>query len=141
MSEHSHDNKPEELEESRLVVDNDFEVAPVNDRLFGSFVEHLGRCVYDGIYEPGHPEADEDGFRKDVIELVKELGATTIRYPGGNFVSGYRWEDGVGPRDERPRRLAFHRDQSVWSARNGEMAGKNRRQRADGSRKSGYPWS
>ena len=94
MSEHSHDNKPGELEESRLVVDNDFEVAPVNDRLFGSFVEHLGRCVYDGIYEPGHPEADEDGFRKDVIELVKELGATTIRYPGGNFVSGYRWEDG-----------------------------------------------
>lgn len=91
MSEHSHDNKPGELEESRLVVDNDFEVAPVNDRLFGSFVEHLGRCVYDGIYEPGHPEADEDGFRKDVIELVKELGATTIRYPGGNFVSGYRW--------------------------------------------------
>ena len=88
MSEHSHDNKPGELEESRLVVDNDFEVAPVNDRLFGSFVEHLGRCVYDGIYEPGHPEADEDGFRKDVIELVKELGATTIRYPGGNFVSG-----------------------------------------------------
>ena len=110
MSEHSHDNKPGELEESRLVVDNDFEVAPVNDRLFGSFVEHLGRCVYDGIYEPGHPEADEDGFRKDVIELVKELGATTIRYPGGNFVSGYRWEDGVGPRDERPRRLdlAWH---------------------------------
>ena len=100
MSEHSHDNKPGELEESRLVVDNDFEVAPVNDRLFGSFVEHLGRCVYDGIYEPGHPEADEDGFRKDVIELVKELGATTIRYPGGNFVSGYRWEDGVGPRDD-----------------------------------------
>ena len=95
MSEHSHDNKPGELEESRLVVDNDFEVAPVNDRLFGSFVEHLGRCVYDGIYAPGHPEADEDGFRKDVIELVKELGATTIRYPGGNFVSGYRWEDGV----------------------------------------------
>ena len=78
MSEHSHDNKPGELEESRLVVDNDFEVAPVNDRLFGSFVEHLGRCVYDGIYEPGHPEADEDGFRKDVIELVKELGATTM---------------------------------------------------------------
>lgn len=56
MSEHSHDNKPGELEESRLVVDNDFEVAPVNDRLFGSFVEHLGRCVYDGIYEPGHPK-------------------------------------------------------------------------------------
>ena len=95
---------------ARLVVDDDFEVAPVNNRLFGSFVEHLGRCVYTGIYEPDHPTADEHGFRKDVIDLVKELGATTIRYPGGNFVSGYRWEDGVGPRDERPRRLdlAWH---------------------------------
>ena len=95
---------------ARLVVDDDFEVAPVDDRLFGSFVEHLGRCVYKGIYEPGHPEADEDGFRKDVIALVRELGATTIRYPGGNFVSGYRWEDGVGPKSDRPRRLdlAWH---------------------------------
>lgn len=95
---------------ARLVVDDDFEVAPVNNRLFGSFVEHLGRCVYTGIYEPGHPTADEHGFRKDVIDLVKELGATTIRYPGGNFVSGYRWEDGVGPKESRPRRLdlAWH---------------------------------
>lgn len=66
---------------SQLVIDNDFEVAPVNDRLFGSFVEHLGRCVYTGIYEPGHPTADADGFRQDVIDLVKELGVTTIRYP------------------------------------------------------------
>ena len=103
---------------ARLVVDDDFEVAPVNNRLFGSFVEHLGRCVYTGIYEPDHPTADEHGFRKDVIDLVKELGATTIRYPGGNFVSGYRWEDGVGPKwedgvgpkESRPRRLdlAWH---------------------------------
>ncbi|KAB7789298.1 arabinosylfuranosidase ArfA [Bifidobacterium cebidarum] len=97
-------------ESSRLVVDDAFEVAPVNDRLFGSFVEHLGRCVYGGIYEPGHPGADDEGFRKDVIDLVRELGVTTIRYPGGNFVSGYRWEDGVGPKAERPRRLdlAWH---------------------------------
>jgi hypothetical protein len=94
---------------ARLVVDDDFEVAPVNNRLFGSFVEHLGRCVYTGIYEPDHPTADEHGFRKDVIDLVKELGATTIRYPGGNFVSGYRWEDGVGPKQERPRRLDLAR--------------------------------
>ena len=95
---------------AHLTVDPHFVVAPVNRRLFGSFVEHLGRCVYDGIYEPGHPEADDDGFRRDVIELVKELGVSTIRYPGGNFVSGYRWEDGVGPRDQRPRRLdlAWH---------------------------------
>ena len=95
---------------AHLTVDPHFVVGPINRRIFGSFVEHLGRCVYDGLYEPGHPQADEHGFRRDVIELVKELGVSTIRYPGGNFVSGYRWEDGVGPRDQRPRRLdlAWH---------------------------------
>jgi alpha-N-arabinofuranosidase len=95
---------------AHLTIDPHFAVGPINRRLFGSFVEHLGRCVYDGIYEPGHPDADEDGFRRDVIELVKELGVSTIRYPGGNFVSGYRWEDGVGERSERPKRLdlAWH---------------------------------
>jgi alpha-L-arabinofuranosidase len=93
-----------------IVIDPQFTVGAVNRRLFGSFVEHLGRCVYDGIYEPGHPTADAEGFRGDVIELVRELGVSTVRYPGGNFVSGYRWEDGVGPRDQRPRRLdlAWH---------------------------------
>jgi len=93
-----------------MAIDPQFAVGPVNRRLFGSFVEHLGRCVYDGIYEPGHPAADEHGFRRDVAELVRELGVSTIRYPGGNFVSGYRWEDGVGPREDRPRRLdlAWH---------------------------------
>ncbi|MEU6408325.1 alpha-N-arabinofuranosidase [Microbispora sp. NPDC046933] len=86
------------------------QVAPVPRRIFGSFVEHLGRAVYTGIYEPGHPDADEDGFRRDVLRLVRELGVTVVRYPGGNFVSGYRWEDGVGPRADRPRRLdlAWH---------------------------------
>lgn len=79
-------------------------VAPVSRRTFGAFVEHMGRCVYDGLYEPGHPSADDDGFRRDVMELVRELGVSTIRYPGGNFVSGYRWEDGVGPRESRPVR-------------------------------------
>ena len=95
---------------ARIRLQKDCIISPIDPRVFGSFIEHLGRAVYTGIYEPGHPEADEDGFRKDVIELVKELGATTIRYPGGNFVSGYRWEDGVGPRDERTRRLdlAWH---------------------------------
>jgi alpha-N-arabinofuranosidase len=95
---------------AHLTIDPHFVVGPVNRRLFGSFVEHLGRCVYDGIYEPGHPAADEHGYRTDVIELVRELGVSTIRYPGGNFVSGYRWEDGVGPVDQRPRRLdlAWH---------------------------------
>jgi alpha-N-arabinofuranosidase len=95
---------------ARLTLDPHFTVGAINRRIFGSFVEHLGRCVYDGIYEPGHPTADSEGFRTDVIELVKELGTTTIRYPGGNFVSGFKWEDSVGPRAERPRRLdlAWH---------------------------------
>ncbi|WIB59463.1 alpha-L-arabinofuranosidase C-terminal domain-containing protein [Curtobacterium sp. MCLR17_007] len=95
---------------THLVLDAAFTVGPVRRRLFGGFVEHLGRHVYDGIHEPSHETADEHGFRKDVIELVKELGVTTIRYPGGNFVSGYKWEDGVGPVDERPKRLdlAWH---------------------------------
>nr|WP_152650032.1 alpha-N-arabinofuranosidase [Demequina globuliformis] len=85
-------------------------IGPVPRRLFGGFVEHLGRHIYTGIFEPDHPTADADGFRQDVIDLVKELGVATIRYPGGNFVSGYRWEDGVGPRESRPRRLdlAWH---------------------------------
>ncbi|MFI9742056.1 alpha-N-arabinofuranosidase [Streptomyces sp. NPDC052494] len=90
---------------ARFTLDPDFTVAPVDPRLFGSFVEHLGRCVYTGIHEPGHPAADEDGLRTDVLELVRELGVTAIRYPGGNFVSGYRWEDGTGPVEQRPRRL------------------------------------
>jgi len=93
-----------------LTIDPAAIVGPISRRIFGSFVEHLGRCVYDGIYEPGHPTADGDGFRVDVLDLVRELGVSTVRYPGGNFVSGYRWEDGVGPRDQRPRRLdlAWH---------------------------------
>ena len=93
-----------------FTVDPAFTVAPVNRRTFGAFVEHLGRCVYTGIYEPGHPTADDDGFRADVLELTRELGVSVVRYPGGNFVSNYRWEDGIGPRDERPRRLdlAWH---------------------------------
>lgn len=101
---------PSTTQHARLIVDPAFELATVPDRLFGSFVEHLGRCVYTGIYEPGHPTADEDGFRQDVIDLVRELGVTTIRYPGGNFVSGYDWQDGVGPKADRPRRLdlAWH---------------------------------
>ena len=98
------------MTDARISIERSAIVAPLNRRIFGSFVEHLGRCVYGGIHEPDHPTANEDGFRLDVVELVKELGSTTIRYPGGNFVSGYRWEDGVGPRDQRPvrRNLAWH---------------------------------
>src|ERR1700741_5223166 len=92
------------------VLDPAAVVAPVSRRTFGSFVEHMGRCVYTGLYEPGHPLADEDGLRTDLLPLTRELGVTVVRYPGGNFVSGYRWEDGVGPRERRPRRrdLAWH---------------------------------
>ncbi len=90
---------------AKMILDKDFQISPIDKRIYGSFIEHLGRAVYGGIYEPGHPEADEQGFRKDVIELVKELNVPLVRYPGGNFVSGYNWEDGVGPRENRPRRL------------------------------------
>jgi alpha-N-arabinofuranosidase len=83
----------------------DFAIGTTHPRLFGSFIEHLGRCLYGGIFEPGHPTADAKGFRQDVLALVRELAPTVIRYPGGNFVSGYDWEDGVGPLAERPRRL------------------------------------
>lgn len=90
---------------AHALVDRDFAIATTDPRLFGAFVEHLGRCIYGGLFEPGHPQADESGFRKDVLALVKELNPSILRYPGGNFVSGYDWEDGVGPTDERPRRL------------------------------------
>ncbi|WP_410642692.1 alpha-N-arabinofuranosidase [Amycolatopsis sp. lyj-346] len=93
------------MSQARLVVDPAFAVGETDPRLYGSFVEHLGRCVYTGIHEPGHPTADEHGFRGDVAELVTELGVPILRYPGGNFVSGYHWEDGVGPKELRPTRL------------------------------------
>jgi alpha-N-arabinofuranosidase len=95
---------------ARITIDRDFTIGDVPRRLFGSFVEHMGRCVYSGIYEPGHPTATPEGYRQDVLDLTRELGATVVRYPGGNFVSGYDWEDGVGPVEDRPRRLdgAWH---------------------------------
>lgn len=93
-----------------LILDPAYRVGPVRRRTFGSFVEHLGRCVYSGIHDPASSTADADGFREDVIALTRELGVSTVRYPGGNFVSGYRWEDGIGPVESRPRRLdlAWH---------------------------------
>lgn len=89
----------------KLVLDKDYQLSKVDERIFGSFIEHLGRAVYDGIYQPGNPLSDEMGFRKDVIQLVKDLHVPIIRYPGGNFVSGFHWEDSVGPREKRPQRL------------------------------------
>ena len=88
-----------------VLLHRDFEIGVTDKRLFGAFIEHLGRCVYNGIYEPGHKTADKQGFRQDVMALVRELAPTIMRYPGGNFVSGYNWEDGVGPVKDRPRRL------------------------------------
>lgn len=93
------------MKKAKLILDKDFVIGAVDKRLYSSFIEHLGRAVYGGIYEPGHPEANEDGFRKDVIALVRELGIPVVRYPGGNFVSGFNWEDSVGPKEHRPKRL------------------------------------
>lgn len=90
---------------ARMTVHPAFTTGTIDRRIFGSFVEHMGRCVYSGIYEPEHATADAEGFRGDVADLTRELGTTVVRYPGGNFVSNYRWEDGVGPREERPTRI------------------------------------
>ena len=93
------------MKQAKLIMDRDFAIGQVDKRIYGSFIEHLGRAVYGGIYEPGHPTADENGFRRDVIDLVRRLNVPVVRYPGGNFVSGFNWEDSVGPRDQRPKRL------------------------------------
>ena len=90
---------------SVITVEKNQIIGEISKNLFGSFIEHVGRAVYTGIYEPNHPTADKDGFREDVINLVRELQVPLVRYPGGNFVSGYRWQDGIGPRKNRPRRL------------------------------------
>ncbi|MDR2504985.1 MAG: alpha-N-arabinofuranosidase [Oscillospiraceae bacterium] len=88
-----------------MVLDRAYTIGRIDPRIYGSFIEHLGRAVYGGIYEPGHPTADANGFRRDVIDLVRALDVPVTRYPGGNFVSGFNWEDSVGPRDQRKHRL------------------------------------
>lgn len=93
------------MKNAKLILDKDYIISSIDKRIYGSFIEHLGRAVYTGIYEPGHPLADEQGFRKDVIELVKKLDVPVTRYPGGNFVSGFNFEDSIGPVKDRPRRL------------------------------------
>ena len=90
---------------ARVIADPTRTIAALDRRLFGSFVEHIGRCIYEGIYDPGSKMAGPDGFRKDVLAEVRGLGVPIIRYPGGNFVSGYNWLDGVGPKKDRPRVL------------------------------------
>lgn len=93
------------MKKAQITIDKYFLLGKVDDRLYGSFVEHLGRCVYEGIYQPGSPLADENGLRKDVAALIRQLNVPIVRYPGGNFVSGFRWEDSVGPKAERPAKL------------------------------------
>lgn len=93
------------MQKAKMTVDRLNHISQIDNRIYGSFIEHLGRAVYNGIYEPGHTRANRHGFREDVIELVKDLQIPIIRYPGGNFVSGFNWEDSVGPRELRPTRL------------------------------------
>jgi len=93
------------MKKASFNVNSENVISKIDERLYGSFIEHLGRAVYEGIYQPGNKNSDEDGFRKDVIELVKKLNVPIVRYPGGNFVSGYNWEDGVGPKEKRPVKL------------------------------------
>ncbi len=90
---------------AKITLAGELKIGEIDRRVFGSFIEHLGRAVYGGIYEPGHPMADENGLRMDVIKMINELDVPIVRYPGGNFVSGYNWEDGVGPVELRPQRL------------------------------------
>lgn len=89
---------------AKIITDKHFKLDTVDPRIFGSFIEHLGRAVYGGIYEKGSSLSDERGFRKDTLELIKEIDVPIVRYPGGNFVSAYNWEDSVGPVNERPKR-------------------------------------
>jgi alpha-L-arabinofuranosidase len=95
---------------ARITLDNERTIGAISPLLFGGFAEHMGRCVYGGIYDPASPHADERGFRRDVQDALREMRLSVLRYPGGNFLSGYDWRDGVGPRQLRPRRrdLAWH---------------------------------
>lgn len=89
---------------AQIFIDTNRTISPVSPLLFSGFAEHMGRCIYEGIYDPASPHADERGLRNDVLAALRELNFRSMRYPGGNFLSGYRWLDGVGPRDQRPRR-------------------------------------
>jgi len=104
----------------RATVHRDFTISAIDDRLYAAFIEHMGRAIYSGVYEPGHPAADEMGFRKDVLALVRDLKVPAIRYPGGNFVSAYDWKDGIGPREDRPVRLDL-----AWRSKESNQIGIN----------------
>ncbi|WP_375175080.1 alpha-N-arabinofuranosidase [Pseudooceanicola sp.] len=104
----------------RATVHRDFTIARIDDRLYSAFIEHMGRAIYSGIYEPGHPRANAQGFRTDVMDLVRGLNIPAIRYPGGNFVSAYKWEDGIGPKEDRPVRLDL-----AWRSKETNQVGIN----------------
>ncbi len=104
----------------RVYVDTRRTLAPLDRNLFGSFLEHLGRAIYEGIYDPGSRLADSSGLRKDVVDEIRQLGVPIVRYPGGNFVSGYNWLDGVGPKQDRPRVL-----DKAWNTLNTNQFGTN----------------
>jgi alpha-L-arabinofuranosidase len=104
----------------RIYVDSRRTISPIDRNLFGSFLEHLGRAIYEGIYAPGSKLSDPNGFRKDVMQEISRLGVPIIRYPGGNFVSGYNWLDGVGPKQDRPRVL-----DRAWNSSNSNQFGTN----------------
>lgn len=96
---------------AEIVCDKNFKIGDIDPRLYGSFLEHMGRVIYTGVYEPDNSNSDDEGFRGDVLEQVRKMGVTAVRYPGGNFVSAYHWEDGVGPQENRPRKLEL-----AWKA-------------------------
>ena len=105
---------------ARIFIDSRRTISPLDRNLFGSFLEQLGRAIYDGIYDPGSKLSDSNGFRKDVMQEVRTMGVPIIRYPGGNFVSGYNWLDGVGPKQDRPKVL-----DKAWDAMNTNQFGTN----------------
>jgi alpha-L-arabinofuranosidase len=111
---------PSSGETVRLYIDSRRTIAPIDHNLFGSFLEHLGRAIYEGIYDPGSKLSDANGFRKDVMDEVRQMGVPIIRYPGGNFVSGYNWLDGVGPKEDRPKVL-----DKAWNSLNSNQFGTN----------------
>ena len=103
---------------TKVYIDVHRQVGTIDKNLFGSLLEHLGRAIYDGIYDPGSKLSDVNGFRKDVLAEIRELGVPIIRYPGGNFVSGYNWLDGIGPKQDRPRVL-----DRAWNSLNSNQFG------------------
>ena len=105
---------------ARIFMNTRRTIASLDRNLFGSFLEHLGRAIYEGIYDPGSKLADTNGFRRDVMDEIRKLGVPVIRYPGGNFVSGYNWLDGVGPKQDRPRVL-----DKAWNSINTNQFGTN----------------